>query len=111
MKHINHNKIPAKFKITTSIMSMSKLLSKSAVRAASTAAQTTKAAGDISSVFPSLRADYKPEPLPPRFAELKEKFFNKNKDALTRSWERLLPSLDTEVQKIKAQGSDVCRHP
>jgi hypothetical protein len=102
---------PRKFKITTSIMSMSKLLSKSAVRAASTVAQTTKAAGDISSVFPSLRADYKPEPLPPRFAELKEKFFNKNKYALTRSWERLLPSLDTEVQKIKAQGSDVCRHP
>jgi glucuronate isomerase len=87
---------------------MSKFLSKSAIRAASTSAQTTKAAGDISSVFPSLRPDYKPEPLPARFQELKRKIFEKNKDALTRSWERLLPSLDEEVQKIKAHGSDVC---
>ncbi|KAJ5873019.1 uncharacterized protein N7529_005372 [Penicillium soppii] len=88
-------------------MSMSKFLSKSAIRAASTSAQTTKAAGDISSVFPSLRPDYKPEPLPARFQELKASIFEKNKDALTRSWERLLPSLDQEVQKIKALGSDI----
>lgn len=89
---------------------MSKFLSKTAVRAASTSAQTTKAAGDISSVFPSLRPDYKPEPLPARFQELKQQIFEKNKDALTRSWERLLPSLDAEVQKIKEKGSDVCAH-
>jgi glucuronate isomerase len=89
-------------------MSMSKFLSKSAIRAASTSAQTTKAAGDISSVFPSLRPDYKPEPLPARFQELKQGIFEKNKDALTRSWERLLPSLEEEVQKIKTHGSDVC---
>jgi glucuronate isomerase len=89
---------------------MSKFISKSAVRAASTSAQTTKAAGDISSVFPSLRPDYKPEPLPARFQELKARIFEKNKDAITRSWERLLPSLDEEVQKIKAKGSDVCAH-
>lgn len=91
-------------------MSMSKFISKSAVRAASTSAQTTKAAGDISSVFPSLRPDYKPEPLPTRFRELKVKIFEKNKDAITKSWERLLPSLDEEVQKIKAKGSDVCAY-
>ena len=91
-------------------MSLSKFISRSAVRAASTSAQTTKAAGDISSVFPSLRPDYKPEPLPARFQELKAQIFEKNKDALTKSWERLLPSLDEEVQKIKAKGSDVRAH-
>lgn len=68
----------------------------------------TKAAGDISSVFPSLRPDYRPEPLPPRFKELKAGLFEKNRDALEQSWQRLLPSLDEEVQKIKAKGSDVC---
>lgn len=90
-------------------MSLSKLLARSSVRAASTstASQTTKAAGDISSVFPSLRPDYKPEPLPPRFKDLKEKLFRENGDALKKSWERLLPSLEEEVHKIKAKGSDV----
>lgn len=90
-------------------MSLSKLLTRSTARAASTstASQTTKAAGDISSVFPSLRPDYKPEPLPPRFKHLKEKFFRENEDALKKSWERLLPSLEEEVHKIKAKGSDV----
>lgn len=89
-------------------MTMSKFLSKSAVRAASTASQTTKAAGDISSVFPSLRPDYNPEPLPPRFKDLKQSLFEKNEKAIRQSWERLLPSLEEEVQKIKAKGSDVC---
>lgn len=91
-------------------MAMSRFLSRSAVRAASTASppQTTKAAGDISSVFPSLRPDYKPEPLPPRFKDLKLSLFQKNEKAIARSWERLLPSLEEEVQKIKAKGSDVC---
>jgi hypothetical protein len=87
----------------------SRLLSKSAVRAASTtASQTTKAAGDISSVFPSLRPDYQPEPLPPRFRDLKMRFFEKNQKALQQSWKRLLPSLEEEVEKIKSKGSDVC---
>ncbi|OJJ41706.1 hypothetical protein ASPWEDRAFT_100252 [Aspergillus wentii DTO 134E9] len=67
----------------------------------------TKAAGDISSVFPSLRPDYKPEPLPPRFKELKLRFFEKNEKALTQSWKRLLESLEEEVHKIKAKGSDI----
>lgn len=89
---------------------MSRLLSRSAVRAASTStsAQTTKAAGDISSVFPSLRPDYKPEPLPPRFKDLKSQYFEKNEEALKQSWKRLLPSLEEEVDKIKSKGSDVC---
>jgi glucuronate isomerase len=88
---------------------MSKLLSKAAARAASTsaAAQTTKAAGDISSVFPSLRPDYQPEPLPPRFRDLKRRLFEKNEKALTESWKRLLPSLEEEVEKIRTKGSDV----
>lgn len=68
----------------------------------------TKAAGDISSVFPSLRPDYQPEPLPSRFKDLKADLFAKNEDALKQSWKRLLHSLDEEIQKIKAKGSDVC---
>lgn len=90
-------------------MSMSRILSKTAARAASTstAGQTTKKAGDISSVFPSLRPDYQPEPLPPRFRDLKLKFWEKNGNALTESWKRLLPSLQEEVDKIKSKGSDV----
>lgn len=90
-------------------MSISKFIPRTAVRAASTssASQTTKAAGDISSVFPSLRPDYKPEPLPPRFRDLKLKYFEKNEKALTDSWNRLLPSLEEEVEKIKTKGSDV----
>lgn len=92
-------------------MATSRLLAKSAVRAASTSTSpaTTKAAGDISSVFPSLRPDYQPEPLPPRFKDLKVQYFDKNKDALTQSWRRLLPSMEEEVDKIKSKGSDVCR--
>lgn len=94
-------------------MSASKLVSRAAVRAASTPTITsnmTKAAGDISSVFPSLRPDYKPEPLPPRFKELKQKLFEKNEKALVQSWKRLLESLEKEVHEIKVKGSDV-RHP
>ncbi|KAL2861251.1 uncharacterized protein BJX67DRAFT_375484 [Aspergillus lucknowensis] len=91
-------------------MSLSKILARSPVRAASTsasAAQLTKAAGDISSVFPSLRPDYEPEPLPPRFKGLKEKLFRENEGALKKSWERLLPSLEEEVHRIKSKGSDI----
>ncbi|KAL3457194.1 hypothetical protein BJX64DRAFT_280788 [Aspergillus heterothallicus] len=90
-------------------MSLSKLLTRSSFRAASTSssAQITKAAGDISSVFPSLRKDYKPESLPPRFKDLKEKLFRENEQALKKSWERLLPSLEEEVHKIRSKGSDI----
>lgn len=91
-------------------MAMSRLLSKTVTRVASTSAsaQTTKAAGDISSVFPSLRPDYQPEPLPPRFRDLKLQFWEKNEKALKDSWHRLLPSMHEEVEKIKSKGSDVC---
>jgi glucuronate isomerase len=68
----------------------------------------TKTAGDISSVFPSLRPDYKPEPLPPRFKELKQRLFEKNEKALVQSWKRLLESLEKEVHEIKSKGCDVC---
>ncbi|KAL2846445.1 hypothetical protein BJY01DRAFT_234590 [Aspergillus pseudoustus] len=90
-------------------MSLPKILTRSSIRTASTSssAQLTKAAGDISSVFPSLRKDYKPEPLPPRFKDLKERIFQENEQALKRSWERLLPSLEEEVQKIRSKGSDI----
>lgn len=89
-------------------MAMSRLLSKTVGRAASTSAQTTKAAGDISSVFPSLRPDYQPEPLPARFRDLKLQFWEKNEKALKDSWKRLLPSMQEEVEKIRSAGSDVC---
>ena len=91
-------------------MALSRLLSRS-IRAASTStttsSQMTKAAGDISSVFPSLRPDYKPEPLPPRFRDLKLQLFQKNEEALKQSWKRLLRSLEEEVEKIRKRGSDV----
>lgn len=89
---------------------MAKLLSKGLVRNMTTTSSSsplTKAAGDISSVFPSLRPDYKPEPLPPRFRNLKLDLFQKNEAALRESWDRLLPSLKEEVDKIRELGSDV----
>lgn len=89
-------------------MSLSKIaLTRPAIRSASTSTQATKAAGDISSVFPSLRPDYKPEALPPHFQELKSKLYQQNETALKRSWDRLLVSLEEEVGKIRKQGSDV----
>ncbi|PYI18571.1 DUF1479-domain-containing protein [Aspergillus violaceofuscus CBS 115571] len=91
-------------------MTLSRLIAKTTARAASTstsASSMTKAAGDISSVFPSLRPDYKPEPLPSRFRDLKLQYFEKNEEALKQSWERLLSSLAEEVHKIKSKGSEV----
>lgn len=74
-------------------------------RAAST---LTKEAGDISSVFPSLSGK-KPDPLPPRFAELKKSLIRGNEEALTDSWHRLLSSLKREIEEIRSEGSDVGR--
>jgi hypothetical protein len=87
-------------------------LTRSVVRRASTSSSTQarKAAGDISSVFPSLRPDYKPEELPPRFQELKLGFFRRNESALRRSWDRLLVSLEEEVGRIRKEGSNVCSY-
>lgn len=75
-------------------------------RTVSTATQTTKPTGDISAVFPSLSGK-KPEPLPPRFAELKVQRIRGKQEALKRSWARLLVSLEKEIDEIKAKGSDV----
>ncbi|QGA17203.1 hypothetical protein EYB26_004873 [Talaromyces marneffei] len=75
------------------------------VRQASTVApSSTKAAGDISSVFPSLSGKA-PEPLPPRFQTLKTQLSTGRQKDLTESWLRLLDSLREEVDKIKALGS------
>ncbi|ETI23404.1 hypothetical protein G647_05206 [Cladophialophora carrionii CBS 160.54] len=66
----------------------------------------TKEAGDISSVFPSLSGK-KPEPLPPRFSDLKKSLVKGNEDALVASWQRLMGSLEREIDEIREQGSEV----
>ncbi|KAK4934664.1 hypothetical protein LTR10_024128 [Elasticomyces elasticus] len=66
----------------------------------------TKEAGDISSVFPSLSGK-KPDPLPPRFADLKKSLIKGNEEALTASWQRLLSSLKREIDEIRSEGSNV----
>jgi Protein of unknown function (DUF1479) len=73
-------------------------------RAASTANQRNRPAGDISSVFPSL-SGRKSEALPPRFADLKSYYLRKNQDRIQESWARLLLSLHEEVETVKAKGS------
>ncbi|KAL1974689.1 hypothetical protein VTN31DRAFT_4893 [Thermomyces dupontii] len=92
-------------------MALSRHLSRRAVRCMATATTSasplTKPAGDISSVFPSLRPDSKPEPLPPRFRDLKLSLFNKNAQALEDSWQRLIPKLKEEVERIRELGTDV----
>jgi Protein of unknown function (DUF1479) len=75
-------------------------------RAASTATQHNRPAGDISSVFPSL-SGRKAEALPRRFADLKSHYLKQNRDAIQESWARLLPSLQEEVEAVKAKGSSV----
>lgn len=72
-------------------------------RAAST---LTKEAGDISSVFPSLSGKA-PEPLPPRFSDLKKRLVAGNEDALKASWHRLLKELRLEIDEIKEKGNSV----
>ncbi|RAO68294.1 uncharacterized protein BHQ10_004306 [Talaromyces amestolkiae] len=87
-------------------MSAIKRVPLSFVRNVSTATTpTTKAAGDISSVFPSLSGKAA-EPLPPRFQALKSQLSAGREKDLTESWWRLLDSLRDEVKKIKALGSD-----
>ena len=76
-------------------------------RAAST---LTKEAGDISSVFPSLSGKT-PDPLPPRFSDLKKSRIAGNEDAVKASWHRLLSSLRQEIDEIKAKGNSVRTFP
>jgi hypothetical protein len=73
-----------------------------------TASTLTKEAGDISSVFPSLSGK-KPDPLPPRFADLKKSLIKGNEAAVSASWQRLLMSLKREMGEVKELGSAVGR--
>ena len=72
----------------------------------STSAHHGKAAGDISSVFPSLSGIDNP-PLPPRFADLKRRLKHGHEDRVRDSWHRLLADLREEVDVIKVLGSKV----
>ena len=76
-------------------------------RAASTM-ETTKAVGDISSVFPSLSGK-KPDPLPARYSELKRTRIYGKEAAVQESWLRLQESLRQEIEEIKQRGSDVSK--
>ena len=64
----------------------------------------SKKEGDISSVFVSL-SGAKPEPLPPRFADLKRQLITGHEDKLQDSWNRLLRILAEETKEIGALGS------
>lgn len=86
-------------------MFSTRALTRTMIRNASTL-QTTKAAGDISSVFPSLSGK-KAEPLPQRFADLKQKTVGGKEDVLQKSWMRLLKSLENEIKEINDRGSNV----
>lgn len=66
-----------------------------------------KAAGDISSVFPSLKPDATSPPLPPRFAELKRRLIQGHEDRVQESWHRLLAELRDEIAVIQATGSSI----
>lgn len=67
----------------------------------------SKAAGDISSVFPSLKPGAVSPPLPARFAELKSRLIQGHENRLQDSWRRLLADLREETDTIKALGSAV----
>ena len=75
-------------------------------RTTSTQAHPSKAAGDISSVFPSL-SGVDSSPLPPRFADLKRRLIHGHEDRVRDSWHRLLADLRKEIEVIKALGSKV----
>ena len=72
----------------------------------STSAHPSKAAGDISSVFPSLSGIDSP-PLHPRFVDLKRRLILGHEDRVRDSWHRLLADLRKEIDVIKASGSKV----
>ena len=84
------------------------LLQRSSKRTGTTSAspRLSKAAGDISSVFPSLSGLQSP-PLPPRFADLKRRIIKGHEERVWASWERLLAALRQEIDVIKALGSRV----
>lgn len=65
----------------------------------------TKDAGDISSVFPSLKSSTTAAPLPRRFAELKKRLIQGYEDRIQDSWHRLLADLREETEAVRALGS------
>ncbi|KAL8994934.1 MAG: hypothetical protein Q9169_005235 [Polycauliona sp. 2 TL-2023] len=69
-------------------------------------ASTSKTAGDISSVFPSLSGSA-PEPLPPRFAEIKKRLIHDHEAQVQESWSRLLHVLQGKREEIKIKGSTI----
>lgn len=72
----------------------------------SSTSSSSKAAGDISSVFPSLSGVVS-EPLPARFADLKARLIHGHEDRVRASWERLLSDLQEETEIIRALGPSV----
>ena len=86
------------------------LFSYNTKRALATHATSThleKAAGDISSVFPSLKPGEEPPPLPQRFAALKRHLIQGYEDQLSESWFRLLAELRQDIESIKELGSKI----
>ena len=67
---------------------------------------TSKAEGDISSVFSSLTGAKLP-PLPPRFAEVKKRLISGNEEAVQTAWDGLLPRLKREIECIHSMGPRV----
>src|SRR5690242_13547586 len=67
---------------------------------------TTKAPGDISSIFPSLSGK-PPTPLGPRFQALKAQLVKGRERSIEQSWYRLLASLKVEIETINEQASTV----
>ncbi|ANB12420.1 hypothetical protein AWJ20_673 [Sugiyamaella lignohabitans] len=70
----------------------------SAVRSGATAMKA-KAAGDISSVFPSL-SGVPFVPLPERFTDVQRKLISGREEAIKTSWNSLLVDLEKEVENI-----------
>ena len=99
--------VPQQVCKSSHILAMKNNLSSALRRAAST---LTKDVGDISSVFPSLSGK-KPDPLPPRFSDLKKSLIKGNEDAVVASWQRLTMSLRREIEELKAERSNVCGTP
>lgn len=75
--------------------------------ASSNSLHPSKDAGDISSVFPSLKPGAVSPPLPQRFAALKRRLIQGHEDHLRDSWDSLLADLRNETAIIKALGSAV----
>ena len=75
-------------------------------RLAAPATHEAKAAGNISSVFPSLSGKESP-PLAPRFADLKRHLIQGHEEQVQESWHRLLADLRQETGVIRDAGSSI----